>query len=188
MLFFDEVDALGGQRAATCATAPAGSWSTSSSPRWTASSKNNDGVLILAATNVPWDLDPAFRRPGRFDRMLFVPPPDRTARASILDILLAGRPLAGMSILPRSPPGPRGSRARISRALIDTAADRAIGESLARGTSEVPIVEAHLARRARRGQADDRRWLTTARNYARYANEGGQYDEVLEFLAKNAKR
>ena len=44
----------------------------------------NEGVLILAATNAPWHLDSAFRRPGRFDRILFVPPPDLPARASIL--------------------------------------------------------------------------------------------------------
>ena len=41
---------------------------------------DNEGVLILAATNAPWHLDPAFRRPGRFDRMLFVAPPDVDAR------------------------------------------------------------------------------------------------------------
>ena len=40
-------------------------------------SRNNQGVLVLGATNVPWDIDPAFHRPGRFDRVLFVPPPDR---------------------------------------------------------------------------------------------------------------
>jgi SpoVK/Ycf46/Vps4 family AAA+-type ATPase len=44
----------------------------------------NSGVLVLAATNIPWSIDPAFRRPGRFDRVLFVPPPDRTARARYL--------------------------------------------------------------------------------------------------------
>ena len=46
---------------------------------------SNDGLLILGATNAPWHLDRAFRRPGRFDRILFVPPPDDEARASIID-------------------------------------------------------------------------------------------------------
>ena len=53
----------------------------------------NEGVLILAATNAPWHLDPAFRRPGRFDRILFVPPPDAAARAAILRILCRGKPV-----------------------------------------------------------------------------------------------
>ena len=53
---------------------------------------SNEGVLILAATNAPWHLDPAFRRPGRFDRILFVPPPDASARAAILRLLCQGKP------------------------------------------------------------------------------------------------
>ncbi len=52
------------------------------------------GVLVLAASNTPWAVDPAFRRPGRFDRVLFVPPPDQTARLAILTGGLAGRPVA----------------------------------------------------------------------------------------------
>jgi tetratricopeptide (TPR) repeat protein len=40
---------------------------------------SNEGVLILGATNAPWSIDAAFRRPGRFDRMIFVPTPDEDA-------------------------------------------------------------------------------------------------------------
>ena len=53
----------------------------------------NDGVLMLAATNAPWHLDSAFRRPGRFDRILFVPPPDAPARAAILRLMVRGKPV-----------------------------------------------------------------------------------------------
>jgi transitional endoplasmic reticulum ATPase len=53
---------------------------------------NNGGILILAATNVPWSVDAAFRRPGRFDRVIFIPPPDRHGRMSILESLLRDRP------------------------------------------------------------------------------------------------
>ena len=38
--------------------------------------RQNDQVLMLAATNMPWDVDEAMKRPGRFDRQVFVPPPD----------------------------------------------------------------------------------------------------------------
>ena len=44
--------------------------------------RDNQGVLILAATNMPWDVDPAMKRPGRFSRQIFVPPPDAAARAA----------------------------------------------------------------------------------------------------------
>src|SRR5690349_4436033 len=55
-------------------------------------SQSNKGVLILAATNMPWDVDPAMKRPGRFSRQIFVPPPDVAARQRMLEIKLTGVP------------------------------------------------------------------------------------------------
>lgn len=51
-------------------------------------------VMILAATNSPWNLDPALMRPGRFDKLLFVPPPEFEARVEIFKLHLRGRPVA----------------------------------------------------------------------------------------------
>ena len=51
-------------------------------------------VVVLAATNLPNALDPALRRPGRFDREIVIPIPDRDARREILDIHRKGMPLA----------------------------------------------------------------------------------------------
>jgi SpoVK/Ycf46/Vps4 family AAA+-type ATPase len=45
---------------------------------------NNSGVLVLAATNRPLVLDAALLRAGRFDRLVYVPPPDQEARRRIL--------------------------------------------------------------------------------------------------------
>jgi SpoVK/Ycf46/Vps4 family AAA+-type ATPase len=53
---------------------------------------DNQGVLILAATNMPWDVDSAMKRPGRFSRSVFVPPPDPEARSRIVELKLAGVP------------------------------------------------------------------------------------------------
>ncbi len=148
--------------------------------------QNNAGVLILAASNVPWAIDPAFRRPGRFDRVLFVPPPDRAARASILAIVLAGRPVAGDVDLEALAGSTSGFSGADLENLVDTAADRAIAASLA-SDREVPIDQAHLRAALAEVKPTTLEWLTTARNYARYANEGGQYDEVLEFLRRHGK-
>ena len=52
--------------------------------------RDNDKLLVLAATNMPWDVDAAMKRPGRFDRQIFVPPPDEEARAEMLKIKLTG--------------------------------------------------------------------------------------------------
>ena len=83
VLFFDEVDALGASR--TDLRQSAGRQVINQFlAELDGVDPSNEGVLILAATNAPWHLDTAFRRPGRFDRILFVPPPDAAARAAIL--------------------------------------------------------------------------------------------------------
>nr|Q07590.2 RecName: Full=Protein SAV [Sulfolobus acidocaldarius DSM 639] len=51
-------------------------------------------VVIIAATNRPDILDPALLRPGRFDRLIYVPPPDKTARFEILKVHTKNVPLA----------------------------------------------------------------------------------------------
>ena len=70
--------------------------------------------------------------------------------------------------------------------LVDTAADRAISESLSKN-AEIPIEQRHLVSALGEIKSTTIEWLTTARNYARYSNEGGQYDEVLEFLKQHGK-
>src|SRR5258708_34380148 len=91
VLFFDEVDALGANRHDMRQSAGRHLINQFLS-EMDGVQASNEGVLILAATNAPWHLDPAFRRPGRFDRVLFVPPPDAVARAAILRILIKAKP------------------------------------------------------------------------------------------------
>src|SRR6185436_822702 len=51
-------------------------------------------ILLMGATNVPWQLDPAMLRPGRFDQKIYIPLPDLAARRKMLDIHLSKRPVA----------------------------------------------------------------------------------------------
>lgn len=186
VLFFDEIEALAGKRQYT-REATSSKLVSQFLSEMDGFAKNNAGVLILAASNVPWAIDSAFRRPGRFDRVLFVPPPDRTARASILKILLGGRPTADDIDTAALAARTAGFSGADLENLVDTAADGAIQESLKKN-SEVPINHAHLVAALAEIRPTTTEWLTTARNYARYANEGGQYDDVLEFLAKHTKQ
>ena len=185
VIFFDEIEALGGKRQHSRSQSMANLVSQFLS-EMDGFEKENSGVLILAATNVPWDVDSAFRRPGRFDRTLFVPPPDREAREAILKIHLEGRPVGpdiDVAWLAKHTSGFSGADIQN---LIETAADEAIAASL-EAEMDVPIAHKELKAALADVRPTTTEWLTTARNYARYANEGGQYDDVLAFLAKHGK-
>lgn len=185
ILFFDELEALAGKRQYSREGTSAKLVSQFLS-EMDGFAQANSGVLMLGATNVPWSIDSAFRRAGRFDRVLFVPPPDAVAREAILQGLLKERPVAddvdAIALAKRT----GGFSGADLLNLVETAVDEAIEESLERG-GEVPVQRRHLDAAFEGVKATTLEWLTTARNYARYANESGQYDEVLAFLKKHGK-
>ena len=185
ILFFDELEALGGKRQYHREGSSSKLVSQFLS-ELDGFSQNNEGVLVLAATNVPWDIDPAFRRPGRFDRVLFVPPPDRQAREHILRMLLDERPTVPGVDVGRFAKRSSGFSGADLLNLVETAGDFAIEASLDSG-EEVPIGSDHLKNAFQQVKPTTHEWLSSARNYARYANEAGHYDEVLEFLEKHGK-
>jgi ATP-dependent 26S proteasome regulatory subunit len=185
VLFFDELEALGGRRQYTRE-------STSSKlvsqflAEMDGFAQNNKGVLILGATNVPWAVDSAFRRPGRFDRVQFVPPPDQAARESILKLQLADRPVSDKIDVASLAKKTGGFTGADLENLVETAADLAIDRSLKDG-AETPIDGADLVAALKDVKPTALEWLTTARNYARYANESGHYDDVLAWLDQHGK-
>ncbi len=186
VIFFDEIEALGGKRQNSRESSNTKVVSQFLS-EMDGFAKDNEGVLVLGATNVPWSVDPAFRRPGRFDRVLFVPPPDRTAREAVLRIQLDERPVEPGIDLGRLAGATSGFSGADLANVVETAADLAIEDSIERG-EERPITAKDLKQSLKEVKPTTIEWLTSARNYARYANEGGQYDDVLEFLEKHGKR
>jgi SpoVK/Ycf46/Vps4 family AAA+-type ATPase len=141
---------------------------------------DNEGVLFLGATNMPWDVDPALRRPGRFDRVMFVPPPDPPARAEILRSLLAGKPASDIDVkaLAKRADGLTGADLK---GVVDTAVEAKLAEAMRKGVP-VPITTRDLADALKRAKPIAHEWFATARNHALYANEGGMYDDVLRYL------
>src|SRR5271157_5680781 len=145
-------------------------------------SGNNEGVFLLAATNHPWDVDSALRRPGRFDRTLLVLPPDAAAREEVFRYHLKGRPVAGIDLakLAKSTDGYSG--ADIAH-VCETAAERALMDSVRRGEPRMigtPDLEAAIAEVKPSLGA----WFDVARNVALFANEGGTYDDLAAYLRK----
>src|SRR5688572_1177335 len=97
VVFFDEIDALGQKRSHLRHSAGRGVVNQLLA-ELDGVAADNEGVFVLAATNHPWDVDTALRRPGRFDRSVLVLPPDVDARRSILEFHLRGRPVEGIDL------------------------------------------------------------------------------------------
>ncbi|MEM6994681.1 MAG: AAA family ATPase [Myxococcota bacterium] len=186
VLFFDELEALAGKRK-YARDSSVGKLVSLFLSEMDGFAQNNHGVLLIGATNVPWAIDPAFQRPGRFDRVVFVPPPDAAARLAILEGLFAGRPTEGDLRLKRLVSDSSGFSGADLENLVESAVDEAIDESLDR-EEQVSVAWRHVEAARSEVRATTVEWLTTARNYARYANEGGRYDDVLEFIERHAKK
>ena len=179
ILFFDEVDSLGASRADLRQSALRTTINQFLAELDGMQGKN-DGVLVLAATNAPWQIDPAFRRPGRFDRVLFVPPPDDGARAAVVRVLLRDKPVGDVDaeLLAKRT---KGWSCADLRGVVDAAVEAKLREAL-KGGARKPITTDDLLSALKRRAPTTGEWLQTARNYAVYANEGGQYDDVLRYL------
>jgi transitional endoplasmic reticulum ATPase len=140
----------------------------------------NEGILVLAATNAPWDLDSAFRRPGRFDRVIFVPPPDMEARAEIIRIMLKGKPVENIDYTAIAKKTDKFSGADIM-ALVDIAVEKKIEEAMKTGVPK-PLLTRDLDGAIREVKPSTAEWFATARNYALYSNASGTYDDILKYL------
>jgi transitional endoplasmic reticulum ATPase len=182
VLFFDEVDALGARRSDMVKTGGR-QLINQFLAELDGIDASNEGVLILAATNTPWHLDPAFRRPGRFDRVLFVPPPDMPAREQIIRILCRGKPASGIDHAFIAKKTVDFSGADL-KAVVDKAIEGKLRESLQKGAPQ-PLATTDLLSAAASLRPTTKEWFATARNHALYANEGGAYDDVLRHLGVN---
>ena len=179
VLFFDEVDALGAKRS-DMQHGGGRHLINQFLAEMDGIQTNNEGVLILAATNSPWHLDPAFRRPGRFDRVLFVPPPDATARAAILRILCKGKPVQDIDYAHLAKKTDQFSGADL-KAVLDQAIEAKLREAMKAGVPK-PLTTSDLATAAASLKPTTKEWFATARNHALYSNQGGTYDDILKYL------
>ena len=182
VLFFDEFDALGASRARGDSTFYKSLVDQLLQEMDGIGRKNRD-VLLFAATNAPWGVDAAFRRPGRFDHVLFVPPPDEEARRELLKRHSEKLPGAGgLELEPLVKKTELLTGADL-KALCERAAERALERSLASGQVE-PVRPADFQAVAGSVKSSALEWLATAKNHARYANVAGQYDELEAYLKK----
>ncbi|MDZ4290215.1 MAG: AAA family ATPase, partial [Prosthecobacter sp.] len=179
VLFFDEVDALAADRRDLRQSAGRNLINQFLSEMDGADSQN-DGVLILGATNAPWHIDPAFRRPGRFDRTLFVPPPDEGGRVAIIDVMAQKKPMGELDPRALAKKTPDFSGADL-KAVFDLATEEVLTEVMRTG-KVVPLTTKELIKAAGRHKPTTRAWFESAKNYAMYSNQSGFYDDVLKYM------
>jgi len=179
VLFFDEVDALAASRSDMRHSAGR-HLINQFLAEMDGVGSTNEGLLILAATNAPWHVDAAFRRPGRFDRILFVPPPDGPARAGILRILTKGKPVENIDYDHLAKKSENYSGADL-KSVVDVAIENKLREAMKSGVPK-PLTTKDLLAAMSGVKPSTREWFSTARNYALYSNQGGAYDDILKHL------
>jgi SpoVK/Ycf46/Vps4 family AAA+-type ATPase len=184
VLFFDEVDAIGHSRVDLSRSAGRNVVAQLLT-ELDGVERANDGVFVIGATNQPWDVDPALRRPGRLDRSLLVLPPDGPARQAILEYHFRDRPVApgSLSGMAAATEGFSGADLRL---VCEEAAQLALADAARTGEAR-PIGTADLQAAVRGLRPSTSPWLEMARNFATYANAAGEYDELVVYLRSHGK-
>jgi AAA+ superfamily predicted ATPase len=179
IVFFDEIDALAASR--TDLRRSAGRTLVNQFlSEMDGADRTNEKVLVLGATNAPWHVDPAFLRPGRFDRVIFVPPPDEDARTAIVELLARGRPVADLDARQVAKKTQHFSGADL-RQVFEQATEACLAAALKKG-EVVPLSGKEILRVAGSYKPTTRTWFETAKNHALYSNPDGRYDDVLAYL------
>ena len=182
ILFFDEIDALGGTRSGTTSVYAKRvvnelliALDGLEGPK--------DKILTLAATNEPWAVDPALRRPGRFSKLILVPPPDCDARTEIFKLHMRERPLEkniDFEELARKTDGY--SSADITQ-ICTEAADIPLEEALRGATPrKIQMNDFYSALQTRRSSLGP--WFKLAKKNIKKSGEEESFAELMKHMEK----
>jgi len=183
VVFLDELDTLG-QRRSTSSATMAGVVNQLLT-EMDGIGNDNDGVFVLAATNQPWRVDSALRRPGRFDRTILVLPPDKPAREAIFFHNLADRPIEAIDTAALADATDGYTGADIAH-ICETAAEAALMDSIKSGQPRM-IDMSDLNKAIGEVRPSIGPWLETARNIVQFGEDDGTFAELRAYL-KKAKR
>ncbi len=183
VVFLDEVDAIGQKRTLLRHNPAMRGVVNQLLSEMDGVQSSNEGVYVLGATNHPWDVDSAFLRPGRFDRMMLVLPPDAPARAAILRRHAEGRPFDHIDFDALATRTEMFSGADLAH-LCESATEVALEESLATGSVR-NVGRADFESALKAVKPSTRAWFETARNFAMFANEAGTYDDLIGYMRRN---
>ncbi len=183
VLFFDEIDALGRSRSGLGRSASAlrGVINQLLSELDGVASQN-EGIFVLGATNAPWDVDGALRRPGRFDRAVFVQPPDAPARVDILRMHLAALPVDPDVDPGRLAAATGGFSGADLAHVCRTAAQSALVDAARTGSPDRAVTAGDLESAIAAITPSTGRWFASARNVVLFADQAGEYAPLAEYM------
>ena len=184
VLFIDELDALGQRRSQTRGSGLRGVVN-ELLQEMDGIAADNDGVFVLAATNQPWDVDPALRRPGRLDRTLLVLPPDLEAREAILAARIAARPAEPVDVRRLAAVTDGFSGADLAH-VVESAAEIALLDSVRSGQAR-PIRAADLESAVRAVQPSTSIWLESARTIVEFGEDDGTHTQLKRYLGQRKR-
>jgi AAA+ superfamily predicted ATPase len=187
VIFFDEFDALGGRRT----SGGGGSQTmrmlvTQLLEELDGVASTNDGVYFLAATNRPWDIDGALRRPGRIDRTVLVLPPDAVARAAIVQGALAGKPADDVDVVAVAAATEGFSGADLSH-LTTTVLQQAMVESMSSGAL-VPVTTDAMLAAVGDIIPSTTSWFDQVAPVLEYGVDDGTFDQLRAYRVKRGMR
>ncbi|UJF31383.1 ATP-binding protein [Paenibacillus hexagrammi] len=144
---------------------------------------NNDQVFVIGATNTPWYLDSALRRPGRFNHLVFVPPPQEAEREAILELKLSGKPTGNLKLAKIAAQTKLFSGADLEQVVKD-AVECAMERTFETGEIQ-PISQEDLLTAAKDRKATTLDWFSTAKNYATFSDVNQDYKLVLDYMKQH---
>ncbi|MHA7966356.1 ATP-binding protein [Paenibacillus sp. CAU 1782] len=143
----------------------------------------NDGIFVIGATNTPWYLDSALRRPGRFNHLIFVPPPEEAERQSILDLKLKGKPMEKLDLARIAKDTRHFSGADLEQ-IVKDAVEHALERTIETGELQ-PITQEDMRKSSKGRKATTLEWFSTAKNYATFSDVNQDYQHVLDYIKAN---
>ena len=180
VLFIDEIDAL-------CSTRDSGHKHESTITNQflmelDGIKTKNEDILIVGATNAPWAIDHAFLRQGRFDKAIFVHPPDSKARIEILKIMLKGKPIEKIDYTKLAELTAGFSGADLKN-LVETTVDNILKECIKSGSDDIINVTTDLLiKNIENIVPSTKKWFNQVNNYIEFSNDDGFYDPVKRFM------
>lgn len=182
VLFIDEVDALGANRESFQQNVGKGVVNQLLN-EMDGINNSNEGILIIGATNTPWQIDNALLRPGRFGKVIFVPPPNIVSRQIILKLKLSNKPVDKINYQKVAKLTMNFSGADID-ALVDVATENVLEEAIQTG-KERNLTTADLIKASSSIIPSTTTWFNIVKNYVEYGNKSGLYNDVKSYMIKN---